>query len=203
MRSKYPQLDLAASIRYLDKNSTSVAQKNGAHKRDDLLPLLSFTRKSGAGQNAITSLMHYGFIEKKNSTNYNFSKEAKELVETSTTSARRKEIIQEALYRPPLFREIAANAKDDQFPKDIFSKHGIADDKIGQVMSIYQKSKSYAEDGALDNEQTVTTKTPVAPLPHVSEKIEVDFGNGMIVSVPKKIVLDAYLAELQKISQSL
>jgi len=209
VKSLFPLLDLGAVIRYIERKSEAIL-RSGVYRRNRLLVILGFSEKSGAGQTLITALNHYGFLETA-SNGYYFSKAAKRVAKNSTDDRTYIELLEKALCRPQIFHELdkALASNPSVTLRSVLAKYNLDRKKIEQVESLYKKSRDFVNaqrQVVTDNsnqKSQYSDSTESITTPTKEDRVLIDFGEGRIIPVSKKLILDAYLADLDKIRQRL
>ena len=211
MRAVYPRQNLGSIVGLLQRRQDSI--KTGQlFSRSELLQVLGFSDRSGAGQIAITSLLLYGFLL-NTGDKYYFSERTDAVLDSSIMPDVRKDILRAAVMAPPLFRDLYDYymAKKPLNLSEIAMFYHLEGEQLGKALDVFEKSVRYV-DGVVsrpsavktaNNSQVATVAEPasstLAAPPVASDSVRVDFGNGFVADVPKRVILEAYLAELQKL----
>lgn len=203
MKNPYPANDLKVTLSHVAR--LAEAKRQSFPTRGALLDSLGFSEGSGAGNNIISSLIHFGLLE-RNGRNYELSKLAKRLAATPSASSEWHDLAITALTQPELFAKLHSR----------FGLTGLPSN-IDVILTRGYKVKATAAEKVVRN-YNVSTKyilnkknVPEQPLEAIfrpndlanadrldNSPVEVNFGDGLVISVPKRLVLEAYLKELEK-----
>lgn len=158
----YPGANLENCVAYLLEIKRNLGK--GAHDRDSLATALGFDTVTGAVNQKVAALVHFGLLQ-RNSGGYELSPSSARITDPVNDQERKKELRQ-AFSRPTLYRDLLSKfGPEGQIPAQLATHlhrfHGITDAASTAAADIFLESGLFA--GVLDDDGKILTNgTPGA-----------------------------------------
>jgi hypothetical protein len=218
-RISYPTIDLVTALAQA-RIAANNLPPGILFTRSNLRQALGYSEKSGRGNSVIGALSHYGFIQKLGDR-YSFTPRIKRLLSRDTSYKEQTALLLAALKTPAAFKNLydtygekapradAIQKLVDEFHIPVSSARAIISNyNLSYSYIKYSSQREYTEATPLVAPQprTTITATVTPPTSVVAPTIEDDtvlitFDHGVVIPVPKRIILKAYVDELQKLQQ--
>jgi hypothetical protein len=208
--SSYPTISLDKAIDAVRTIKDKLGP--GPFGRSILLEVLGYSQKSGRGNNVLSSLSQYGLIYRKEKQYYltDLSVELFFSDGVPKTQSAVEAFLSTSIFYS-LFKEYKNSLPRDSW-KRLAKEYGIPESKIELVLRNYIDSLQFISTGTRESNQQaervefvtnlLLDKPRLLPSPKPvgeEDSVTVNFGNGFIASVPKRVILQAYLEELKKL----
>jgi hypothetical protein len=224
LRTAYPGLDLEATYRYLFRLEGRVFR--GLYlTRDELIQALGFNSDSGRVRSVLGSLQHFKLFTHQH-RQYTVSSIGLKLLQLDAASSAQdwEKYALQAATSPPLYMELYKKYGKSIAPTQISritKQYDLHPQRAADIIADYNKTFRFAlSRSAHALAHDTVPEPPVAPTkpvsqlglpgqpgqpaqqstanPAQSETVEIDFGDGLKLSIPKKTILRIYIDELGK-----
>jgi hypothetical protein len=201
LRNPFPSIDLEKAYEYLARILEKFPGVTDFQRNQLLVEALRFPENSGTGHNAIGALSHYGLLVRlgsKENIIYHLTDEAKKLHFSHSTKAWRDQAMKAAT-NPILFGFLYSQYGDKELPHSIrttlIKKYKeVNNNNIGAILSRYKKSIEFAQNTEIIIDETQVDQTKIQDniltKKLVSEKIDIEVGNGVTISIPKDKLIE-------------
>jgi hypothetical protein len=147
----YPGANLENCVAYISEIKRNLGK--GVHDRDSLAKALGFDNVTGAVNQKIAALAHFGLLQ-RNSGGYELSPSSARITDPVNDQERREEL-REAFSRPTLYRDLLSKFSPEgripaQLATHLHRFHGITDAASSVAADIFLESGRFA--GVLDND---------------------------------------------------
>jgi hypothetical protein len=216
MRKSYPAVPLGTAVEALQQiRQTGI----GPFNRQELMKMLGYSDKSGRGNNVISALVHYGLIYKRD---YYYYVSSLGIDTLGQDTENKYKSMFKAFLKPGLFNEVFerfGSKLSENIKEEISKNYKLSDSSTDLFVKNYNNSIIFIEfkshDKGVSEKETMkqigsyASEAPIYPKSNfrpdiainasaLEDSISVDFGDGFVAEVPKKVILRAYLEELQK-----
>lgn len=210
MKNPYPSLGLEETYKWVARlkdnvNSTRILDRQTLQKG------LGLKATNPLTDNVIASLTHYGLIDRPMRSEYRISDLAFQMLKAPFRSSEWQFLAHKAATSPELFdylyEHYGVNLPVDM-DKMIVSEErdefrNITSENVTRIIELYVASLIFAGVKQQDEGRVEGNRLPIVRTPGVNSLIDVDLGDGIIIRVPKKILLEIYENEVKKVREKL